>query len=154
MSGTEELQKRCSVLLIIREMKTKPTRYQDTCTKMAKIRYNVNNNNTVCWQRCRTSRTLIHKGAATEENGLEFHTVKQILTTLTDTCANEITLQTCTQVFTVVLPIAAKSQKYSNACAFRWTHQLQNFQTMESLNNKNELWIQVRTGIVCKASAT
>lgn len=88
------------------------------------------------------------------ENGLEFHTVKQILTTLTDTCGNEITLQTSTKMFIVVLAIAAKSQKYSNAWAFRWTHRLQNFQTMEPLNNKNELWIPVRTWIICKASAT
>lgn len=27
------------------------------------------------------------------------------------------------------------------------------FQTMEPLNNKNELWIHARTWIICKASA-
>ena len=50
----------------------------------------------------------MHQGAAAMENGSESHTVKQILATLTDT-ANEITSQTCTQMFTVVLPRAAKS---------------------------------------------
>lgn len=137
--------------MFIREMKTKTTRYQDTSTKTAKITHNVSSN-AECRQRRRTSRALMHKGAATVENGSESHTVKQVLATLTDTCQRNNITDLYTDVHSS-LSRAAKSQKHSNTQAFRWTHRLQNFQTMEPFNNKNELWIYARTWIICKASA-